>query len=246
MKTRYWLYIVVHAILFIMGAFLIYHGGIVAASIGASLLAAGVTGWVTFLYVFVSASAADRLNLIDKLGLKEVFEFRSVGIRQQYEDRLHKAKDHIDIIGFGLRALREDFAKDFRAWSARAQVRVLLLDPEFPTKDHSIAKLRDKEEGNQAGSIETDVKLFAREAAELAKTNNRFQIRLYRTIPAINYFRIDNEAFWGPYFIGTQSRNTPTFLVSRSGTLFTPLANHFENIWSSNEFSREIPKDWLQ
>src|SRR5207249_4989496 len=99
----------------------------------------------------------------------------------------------------------------FPAWSARTQVRVLLLDPEYPRRDQSYAQQRDKEERNQHGAIARDAREFIRQTANLAAGNNRFRIRLYRCLPSVNVFRIDDTLFWGPYLMGAQSRNMPTF-----------------------------------
>lgn len=243
MTAKHWLYLALHAILVLIGAFLCTLGNL-WVSIGTSLIAAGVAGGVIFLYLFVSSRAAERLSVADNLGLRAAFSFRSVAIREEYETRLRKAHEQIDILGFGLRSLREDLGKEFTSWADRTKVRILLQDPEFPDKTISLGNIRDLEEDNPPGSIEKDVRAFIALAAPLLKSNPRFKVRLCRAIPSINYFRIDNEAFWGPYFVKMQSRNTPTFLVDRSGTLFSPLAEHFDQLWSER-FSRDIPASWM-
>lgn len=245
MTAKHWIYLILHIILVLLGVLFSQSTKPILAGIGSSLIAAGISGWVIFLYVFVSVSMAERISLVESSGIKSVFTFRSVLIREQYEKRLAKAKEGIDLVGFGLRALREDYADDFVKWATRAEVRILIIDPEFPSPRSSLATLRDREEGNREGSIKDDVKAFIMASAPLLKRQDiRFNVRLYRAMPNINYFRIDNEAFWGPYFLGTQSRNTPTFLISKGGSLFPLFAEHFERLWSK-EFSREIPQDWL-
>ena len=74
----------------------------------------------------------------------------------------------------------------------------------------------------------------------------RFQVRLYKCLPSVNIFRIDDELFWGPYLIREQSRNTPTFIVRKGGILFDTLAKHFNTIWSDPELSRPVPAGWLE
>ena len=59
MKSRlitptHWVYILVHATLVIVGYTLATSGGLLRVGIGASLIAAGVTGWVVFAYMFVA------------------------------------------------------------------------------------------------------------------------------------------------------------------------------------------------
>ena len=246
MNTKHWIYLLLHFALALIGTiFSQKSNNPIWAGIGSSLIATGVSGWIIFLYVFISSRTAERVALLESSGIRSVFPFRSILIREQYEERLRKAKEGIDLIGFGLRALREDYAGDFGKWATQAQVRILLLDPEFPSSEESLAILRDREERSREGSIRDDVMAFIRVATPLLKQRDgRFKVRLYKAMPNINYFRIDNEAFWGPYFLGTPSRNTPTFLISRGGNLFPLFAEHFEKLWS-DEFSREIPPDWL-
>ncbi|WP_155352984.1 hypothetical protein [Acrocarpospora macrocephala] len=70
------------------------------------------------------------------------------------------------------------------------------------------------------------------------KYPKRLEIRLYSCLPALHVCRIDNEIFWGPYIMGAQSRNTPTFLVSPAGVMFDILAEHYNQIWTDPRFSR--------
>ena len=88
------------------------------------------------------------------------------------------------------------------------------------------------------GTIQGDVQRFIADTAPFR--NERFQVKAYRCIPTINYFRIDDEAFWGPYLVSGQSRNLPTFIVRRGGKLFDRLAQHFEDIWTNPQLSVEL------
>ena len=245
MRTKHWVYLAVHFVLLLLGSSLVVFGeGSAITNIGASLIATGMAGGVVFVYVLLSSQTAERLSMLETSGILAVHPFRSVSIRSEYEKRLAKAQDRIDIIGFGLSHLRQDFSEHFENWCSRATVRILLIDPSFPNQSGSLAGIRDTEERNPHGTIESDVRAFVAETAMLIAQNPKFEVRLYRAIPAVNYFRIDDEAFWGPYFVTTQSRNTPTFLVSRRGVLFQSLERHFDCLWTS-EFSTVIPTDWL-
>lgn len=252
MTAKYWLYFLIHVVVFLLGCVVVATKESLAGTfsmpfiegVGASIAATGVSGMIIFAYVFVSSRTSDQLALLQAAGLLKVFTYRSVAIRPEYTSRLDVATQRIDIIGFGLRALREDFAAAFDSWAGRAVVRILLLDPEFPTAAQSLAAIRDTEEQNAEGSIANDVREFARAVGRM-RDRSRFHVKLYRAIPAINYFRIDNEAFWGPYLIGVQSRNTPTFLIARNGALFDPLQRHFDALWQHPTLSRDIPKEWV-
>jgi hypothetical protein len=112
-------------------------------------------------------------------------------------------------------------------------VRVLVLDPEYPNSTDSYARLRDAEEKNAPGQIAQDVEAFIEQARHQfgGTFPSTFQIKKYRSIPTINIFRVDNDLFWGPYLLGRQSRNTPTFVVRRGSILFSAMNDHFEKLW---------------
>lgn len=253
---RHIVYLLIHLVLLLLGFVLLAFVppgenisslvGTLIVGIAGSLIASGVIGWVVLVYILVSEQRLSYLSTADKFGLIDMWQVRQVRIRDKYEPYLRKARDHIDIVGFGLSAFRQDFATDFPVWATRCKMRVLLIDPEFPT-EASFANLRDVEEGQTAGTIATQVREFISETLgkfpEL-RDNDNFRVKLYRAIPAINVFRIDNVIFWGPYFVGVSSRNTPTFLVRSTGLLYPELQRHFEAIWCSRELTREVPRGW--
>ena len=181
-----------------------------------------------------------QIGLLEKTGLTQVFLGRSVTIRDEYDKRFKNASE-IDVLGFGQSSFRQDYLKQFVTWSHKAKIRILLIDPEFPAKKFSIADQRDHEEGNAKGSITRDVEIFIEEVRKLEGLNHdQFRIRLARVLPTTNIFRIDSEIFFGPYFLSQQSRNAPTFLARRGGYLFQVYSDHFEGIWNSDDFSKEI------
>ncbi|MBI4027224.1 MAG: hypothetical protein HY360_19725 [Verrucomicrobia bacterium] len=203
---------------------------------------------MAFVHVLISEDVGEKIRILFKFGLIKAFEARQVRIKEEYVDRLVVACERIDVIAFGLNAFREDFLQEFPKWMQRASVRILLLDPEFPTAAQSWAKLKDIEEKNPEGKIAGEVKKFVEDAGHLMKKNgdHEFAIRLYHCSPSINIFRIDDDLFWGPYLVGEQSRNSPTFLVKRGGILFDRFVTQFERIWQSDHFSRPVPVDWIK
>jgi hypothetical protein len=215
---------------------------------GSSMIAAGLCGWVVFVYVLISEDLGDKLTILSKFGLIKAFEARQVRIKDEYVDRLVEARECIDVIGFGLNAFREDFLHEFPKWKQRTGVRILLLDPEFPSIERSWASLKDIEEKNPTGKIAGEVKKFVQDAGHLIgkQGKGQFSIRLYHCSPSINIFRIDDDLFWGPYLVGEQSRNSPTFLVRRGGILFGRFLEQFERIWSDDNFSRPVPAEWFK
>jgi hypothetical protein len=213
----------------------------VGVATGTSLIAIGVAGGVLGVYALFSERLSRRLEALTEFGFVEAFSARSARIRETYDERLQKARSHIDLLGFGQNAFRQDYADQFAQWVARGvKIRILLLDPEFPTAEGALADQRDREEGNPDGSIRRDVEAFLTAVGSIATHGNgSLDVRLYRCLPTVNVFRIDDELFWGPYLMREQSRNSPTFLVKRGGHLYDRLLGHFESIWDSDTLSRE-------
>jgi len=205
----------------------------VSEGIGASLIASGITGLTLYLYVKQSDTLQQRFEIFARAGLDRIFQYRSVHIREEYDRRLAGAKN-IDIVGYGLSHFQQDFVGRFLQWSHQATVRVLLVDPDFPSKTNSFADQRDREENQRVGQIKSQVEEFELLISKLEGLNkDRFEVRRFRAIPSINLFRIDNEIFWGPYLMNQQSRNTPTLLVSRGGFLYDSLLAHFDALWAA-------------
>jgi hypothetical protein len=242
-----WVYILAHAVLIILGYALARTGSSLMVAIGSSLVAAGITGWVIFVYVLFSQSLSERVQIFTRFGLTLIFDTRSVHIRPEYDRRLNLANDGIDIMGFGLQSLRQDYGNDFESWRNRAKVRILMLDPTFPLVNQSYAMERDKEEHDDVGNIEKNVQRFLEELAPILQSQgaHSFEVRLYRCLPTLNIFRIDDEMFWGPYLIGKPSRSNPTFVAAKGGILFEKFKDHFDHIWANKELSVSVA-DYLK
>jgi hypothetical protein len=238
------LWILNHIIIVLLGVVFLNSQGIqaalpqgVAMGIGGSLIATGIAGASLFLYVLTGESLRSRVEALTKSGIINVFPARSVRIRSEYDDRLRVARQ-IDLVGYGLSAFRQDYVNDFVTWSERAHVRILLIDPDFPTPETSLADQRDREENHPIGQTRNDVLAFEKAVSELrGLRRDQFQVRRMRSIPSINLFRINDEIFWGPYLMNQQSRNTVTLLVSRNGYLFDMLVGHFEALWAQSSTS---------
>lgn len=241
------IWVLVHIVLALAGFILIaakpinsWVGYRLDEAIGGSLIAAGFAGVVLFVYILQNETAGSLLKSMFRAGLRDIFAGRSVLIREEYETRLRSASK-IDIMGFGLSSLREDYLEEFRNWSLRAEVRILLLDPEYPSKRQSYANQRDKEENNTIGKIASDVEKFEESVRNISNLNtDKFRIKLMHALPSTNVFRIDDEVFFGPYLMGKQSRNAPTFLAQRGGYLYDAILRHFEAVWNDDALATEI------
>ena len=188
-----------------------------------------------FLYVLTTEGLKSRIEAFTKAGLLKIFSGRSVLIRDEYHTRLAKAR-HIDLVGFGLSAFREDYLNDFVGWSHRADVRILLIDPDFPTRatQSGRPKGQRREQSSWADTPRCGVRLKKRSQNSTGLNRERFKVHRMRGIPAINLFRIDDDVFWGPYLMQQQSRNTPTLLATRGGFLFDMLQKHFDALWAQS------------
>ncbi len=227
------IYVLVHFVLFISGLYVFQtFKSALGQGVGASLVAAGVTGWVVFVYVLTGQSTRERLRVVQRLGVLAGFTHRGPAIREEYRTRIITARRQIDVLGFGLSSLREDFQKEFADWKQRAKVRILLLDPNYPTQHDSYANQRDREEQSPEQSISNEVNHFIARTRDLI--DDRFQVRLYQCLPSVNIFRVDDELFWGPYLMGRASRNSPTLVVRSGGELFQIFVDHFDTIWEQH------------
>lgn len=244
------IYFLVHALLLVVGLGLHAWDSppceTLVHSVATSLVGAAVVGYVIFIYVRIADARMRLIALIDKFGFVGAFEARAAAIKAEYDKRLALSPKKIDVLGFGLRHLREDFADSFEAWTNTASVRVLLLDPTFPSRTASYAAQRDTEEGNQRGQIRGDAESFVGRISAIfagKSLKNPFEVRYLQALPSINVFRVGDEIFWGPYLIGRQSRNMPTFLVRKNSIMFDQLEAHFDELWEKHAKRVFPPED---
>ncbi len=119
-------------------------------AIGTGVMATGLCGFITFGWVIYSDNEEEKRKQINnaakRIGLVDAFEKRSIAITDEYRSRVAKARHNIDIMGFGLSALLNDLGDYFAMWAQHSQVRIILICPNFPDENYSLAKLRDKEE----------------------------------------------------------------------------------------------------
>jgi hypothetical protein len=237
LSPRFILFLLTQLLIILAGSLIIsiWDDKPIAVAIGTSIAATGGAGLLTSLYYLMNERRSAALKMLDEFGLIAAFDRRGAMIADEYRERLTKARKHIDIIGYGLNTFLNDFRSEFSTWRQHAEVRILLLDPEFPDRSHSLARMRDGEEGRPPEATLEEIRSFVDETRALVgalSNGGCFAVRLYKCIPTLNVFRIDDDVFWGPYLIGTQSRNNPTFIARRGGLLYDRLVDHFETIWS--------------
>jgi len=242
MTQRRIIYFLVHIVMVVIGALItlasVSFGDAwqkaTAFALGTSISAAGLCGMVVWVYIANSERSLEVLRVLDASGLEWIYPSRAAQIRQEYADRLQKARKQIDVLGFGLKDFKRDYMNELGDLSKGAKVRILVLAPHSP-----FATQRDKEERQSEGIIRGEVDEFIKGFKErYAPDDDRLQLRTYESLPEVNIFRIDDEIFWGPYLAGRASGNTLTMRVVRGGFMFEALADHFERIWT--EFAASV------
>lgn len=243
-NVRIVIYLTFNAAMIIIGA-LIATLGSYGSAVGTSMVASGACGWIILGWVVYSEEEATRRKVIDSFGFVSAFSTRSIQIKQEYDTRLSVARSQIDVMGYGLNSLREDYSSRFAELASRATVRILLVDLDAPAAGVTFPDLRDFEEDNSQEKTGGEVRKFVEDTRTLwSDPTVDFHVRLAKTIPSVNMFRIDDEAFWGPYLVsssryGKASRNLPTLIVRQPGYMFDRLVDHFDAIWTNAAFSRD-------
>jgi hypothetical protein len=244
-NARFTAYFAIQLVLILSGALVAATSGTIGLAVGTSMIATGASGIIVFGWVVFDEGENERRRVVDNFGFVTAFPYRSIQIKDEYRNRTRKASYRIDVMGYGLNSLREDFLDDFRDWAARLKVRILLVDTESPGDATKYVDVRDTEEGNSPGRTRLEVQKFISDTYHLWNENENFQVRLATALPSVNMFRIDDESFWGPYLIsstryGRASRNLPTMIVRRPGYMYERLIDHFDEIWSSDVLSRAL------
>ena len=242
--TRSVIYFLLQTVLILSGALIAATLGNIGTAVGTSMIATGAGGIIVFGWVIFDEAERQRRAVVDAFGFLTAFPYRSIQIKEEYRRRIGRANRNIDVMGFGLNSLREDFLDDFHDWASRLKVRILLVDTEAPDGVIKYVDVRDAEEDNSPGRTRAEIRRFVIDTYDLWSQHANFQLRLAKTLPSVNMFRIDDESFWGPYLIsskryGRASRNLPTMIVRRPGYMYERLVDHFDEIWSSDQLSRD-------
>lgn len=238
------IYYLAHGLVFIIGVALIQIDGEYNAifdSVGTSLVAASIAGLIIYSYIKYADDLRVHVQMLVTLGLHQAFNVRGLKNDNEYKRRLQNATNNIDVLGYGLKTFLEEHFNDFENWKDKCDVRILLIDPEFPSESKSICSQRDVEEGNAQGTLAAEVSAFIGRTKSIVGQGHKgsFAVKYFKCIPSITIFRIDDEILWGPYFVNKLSRDTPMFIVKKGGLLYDQILGQFDSIWSSNDFSRD-------
>jgi hypothetical protein len=237
-KSKYlWLlrltsYLWLNFILLVFGLFLTVFTNSWLQAIGASIVASAIVGLLFIYQLKIDRQFDDARKIYDMYGVVSIISERSN--KRLYVKRLQRCKKSLDIIGLSLSRFYDDLGKDFlpRLDACGVKIRLLLLDPESPfVKSREIEELSPAQT-NLSNEIRTATKYYCS-----LKLSN-LKIKYYRSTPTLNYLRIDNIIFTGPYFVGMPSGQKPATVIRADYEMAYEYQDHFENIW--NSFSRNV------
>lgn len=198
----------------------------IAKAIGPAVVASGIVGFVYFFYMRAEKRYEYAIRLTDEWGLLDIFSNRSD--EELYRRYLVECEDVLDVQAISLTRLYTDLGDVIeRVGKSGVEIRLLLLDPESEVCDWIESAHREYSD------LETKIEDSTKDYMELDTEN--INIRYYDGLP-VNYFRIDDRTFCGPYFT-EPSRSTITFFADADKDLVEGYKNNFESVWE--EYSSE-------
>jgi hypothetical protein len=166
-------------------------------------------------------------EIADEWKLLDIQEGRGRAEKERYRDRLLEAEDMIHIQAISLSRFREDLRGEIKYADSRdVEIKVLLLNPDSDIC-HRYGNISETRQ-DLPEAIRDSVRKF--QNMEL----DNFEIKYYDDIP-VNYFRVDNEAFVGPYFGRRRSGSSITFLGELDGKMVEQFEENFNDCWESAE-----------
>lgn len=192
-------------------------------SVGSAIVASAVVGFVYFGYMMAEKRYDQAVRLADEWGLLDIYPDRSD--RDRYRQKILNARWTIDIQAISLTRLYTDLGDELEDAGKRGvNTRILLIEP-----DTEICEKIEDAHGEYA-----DLGKKISKSVENYKSmdTDNVSLRFYSGLP-VNYFRIDDEAFLGPY-LTEPSRNTDTMLTKTHGKLAESYRNNFEEVWTKH------------
>ena len=154
----------------------------------------------------------------------------------QVADRLDKAKDHLDIIAFGLKSFRESKRKIIsNKLSHGMLIRIITVDPAC-----AYLAQRDIDEKKVPGSTSASITQLCKWVVELQeKYGNKIEIKFCNTLPTEVYFRVDDYIYVGPYQCGKESQRSITVAFRGHGQGYSYYKEYFDTLWNDKDFCSE-------
>ena len=198
-------------------------------SVGCSLIASGLVILLTTLLV-----DRKKENPLDEWKIDKIFSTR-MEKNIESDPKLELVKNYVDGIAFGLSKFRSQQNKRVEACLKRGlNFRFITMNPDSPFLSQR-DKEEDKAEGTTKDSIEKLVKWA--DALNRQKYSGRIIIKAYNCMTLDFYWRLDDELFIGPYWLGEDSSTTITYKFKEGGKGFSRYSEYFERLWEYSDFS---------
>lgn len=207
----------------------------VLVSIGCSMVASAV---ISFVY----NSYNEKENVLKSWGVDKVYKTRTEKSKDS-DPKLTKAKEHLDIVAFGLKSFRSGHRNEMlQCLKNGVNVRIITMDP-----DSEFAICRANEENETLEQISHSIRdLFEwsrelnAEAKTLSKKPGQIRIMKYNCMTLDFYWRCDDELYFGPYLLNKDSQQTITFRAVKGGKLFEMYTDYFEELWKNERFIQNV------
>lgn len=195
----------------------------VIMSIGASIVASALVVYIDSFYEIRFRTIRD---VMEKWKLKAIYKTR--GAMNADCDLLQdKAKECIDVIGFGLTSWRDSSTGRIKELLKNGvKIRIMTPDP-----DSAFVIQRSKDEGQAEDYISFSIKKMI-EWVNSLKEEGDIEVRTYDWLPMDFYFRVDGTLFIGPYLYSRGSQQTVSFQYEKDGFMFADYTAYFNEVWA--------------
>jgi hypothetical protein len=215
---------------------LYYQVGIVMMSVGCSVVATGLCGFLYHALIRHTRDEKVRLGELHDAGFHMAHKRRE--LTGYYGRLIESCQAGIDVLGWSFRRFHDSYAEMILTkvrTNPGFHARLLVVDPEGEE-----ARLRMDTEG-ESKSYFSDCLRRLVEFADKAPASIEIR-KLDRCVrlPTM-YFRIDGVAFVGPYFHAQRSNLSVTYELRDPGWLFSSYSSQFELLW--DRFSHSCHSD---
>ena len=211
--------------------------GTVLVSIGASLIASAVVGYLASLYLF---KRKKEKEITETWGLRHIYKTRQL-MNESCDKQVTGRSKRIDVMAFGLRSFRHAKKQEIEeAMKNGLQMRILTINPES-----SFLPLQDNIEKKKPGSTKEDILQLAEWAQKMNQIGTgHISLRYYDSFPLEFYFFVDHTIFVGPYQYGIDSQQTISMEYGE-GKAYDFYTAYFKERWDDSSFCKDafLPRE---
>lgn len=222
-------YIFAYATVLVLGIGLIFvHLAVLSPpspllSIGGTFVASGLIGFAHYYHYQREKRIEFISELVDDWGLLDIHEGRGWAKVDEYRRLMQGCDKKLHIQAISLTRFQEDLGDELeKLGSHGVDIKLLLLDP-----DSEICSWYSEANPGRSG-LEDQIRASVNQLQE--RNIDSMEIKFYDSIP-LNYFRIDDNVFVGPYFTTRSSRRSVTFLAEVNKALAEGFEENFQKHW---------------